>query len=65
MGNDKEVNFNKPVMIESALSAVSARPLMMTIVGWAGSQRFSMAWTGDQMGSLEWLKWHIPTFTTA
>ncbi len=48
-----------------ALSSDSARSFQWTTAGWAGSQRFSHAWTGDQYGTMEWLRWHIPTITGA
>jgi len=48
-----------------ALSSDSARTYQWTTAGWAGSQRFSHAWTGDQSSSMEWIRWHIPTITGA
>ncbi len=37
----------------------------MGIFGWGGWQRFAITWTGDQKGSLDWIKWHVPTVTGA
>ncbi len=48
-----------------AFSSDSARSFLLTTAGWAGTQRFSWAWSGEQSGSLFWLKWHIPTITGA
>ena len=45
-----------------ALSNDDARSFSWTTAGWAGTQRVSIAWTGDQYGSLSpWMRWHIPT----
>lgn len=37
--------------------------MVWTVMGWAGMQRYSVAWTGDQSGSMDYVRWHIPTFT--
>jgi len=41
----------------------SARPFIITLDGWAGSQRYAGIWTGDQRGG-EWsyINFEIPTY---
>jgi alpha-glucosidase len=38
-----------------------ARGFIWSVCGWAGTQRNSVVWTGDQKGSWEYIRWHIPT----
>lgn len=38
-----------------------ARGFVWSVCGWAGSHRHSVLWTGDQSGSWNYIKWHIPT----
>lgn len=39
------------------------RPNIITLDGWAGTQRFGGIWTGDQTGgNWEYIRFHIPTF---
>ena len=39
------------------------RPNIITLDGWAGSQRFAGIWTGDQVGgNWEYIRFHVPTF---
>ena len=39
------------------------RPNIISLDGWAGSQRFNSVWTGDQTGgNWEYIRFHIPTF---
>jgi len=40
----------------------NARPFFITVDGWAGTQRYSAVWTGDQTGNWEYIRFHIPTF---
>ncbi len=43
-----------------------ARPFFITVDGWAGTQRYSTVWTGDQTGgNWEYIRFHIPTFIGA
>ena len=37
------------------------RGVLWVTLGWAGSQRYTIMWTGDNSGSLDWIRWHIPT----
>jgi len=38
-----------------------ARPFIWTVMGWAGIQRYAVTWTGDQSGSWDFIRWHVPT----
>ncbi|MCD4734982.1 MAG: DUF5110 domain-containing protein, partial [Bacteroidales bacterium] len=39
------------------------RGYVWSVCGWAGTQRYSVVWSGDQSGSYEYIRFHIPTFT--
>lgn len=39
-----------------------ARRFVWTTMGWAGTHRYAIVWSGDQSGSWDYIKWHIPTF---
>lgn len=42
---------------------VGKRPNIITLDGWAGTQRYGSIWTGDQVGgNWEYIRFHIPTF---
>ncbi len=38
-----------------------ARGFIWSVMGWAGTQRYSTVWTGDQSGNWEYIRFHIPT----
>lgn len=38
------------------------RGYVWSVCGWAGTQRYSVVWSGDQSGSWEYIRFHIPTF---
>jgi hypothetical protein len=38
------------------------RGYVWSVCGWAGTQRYSIVWSGDQSGSYEYIRFHIPTF---
>lgn len=39
------------------------RPNIISLDGWAGSQRYNSVWSGDQVGGRwEYIRFHIPTF---
>lgn len=38
-----------------------ARGFIWMVCGWTGSQRNAVLWTGDQSGSWNYIRWHIPT----
>ena len=41
----------------------NARPFIISLDGWAGTQRYAGIWTGDQTGGdWEYIRYHIPTF---
>lgn len=46
---------------EGILKNSDARPFVWTVMGWAGTQRYAVTWTGDQSGSWDYIRWHIPT----
>lgn len=40
-----------------------ARPFIITLDGWAGTQRYAGIWSGDQTGGeWEYIRFHIPTY---
>ena len=40
-----------------------ARPFIISLDGWAGTQRYATVWSGDQTGgNWEYIRFHIPTF---
>lgn len=40
-----------------------ARPFIISLDGWAGTQRYATVWSGDQTGGdWEYIRFHIPTF---
>jgi alpha-glucosidase len=38
-----------------------ARGFVWSVMGWAGTQRYSTVWSGDQKGNWEYIRFHIPT----
>jgi alpha-glucosidase (family GH31 glycosyl hydrolase) len=38
------------------------RATVVTVEGWAGTQRCGIPWSGDQSGSWEYIRWQIPTY---
>lgn len=41
----------------------NARPFIITLDGWAGTQRYAGVWSGDQTGGeWEYIRFHIPTY---
>ncbi|MDY3062817.1 MAG: glycoside hydrolase family 31 protein, partial [Bacteroidaceae bacterium] len=41
----------------------NARPFIITLDGWAGTQRYGGVWSGDQTGGKwEYIRFHIPTY---
>jgi len=44
----------------------NARPFIITLDGWAGTQRYGTIWSGDQTGGKwEYIRFHIPTYIGA
>ena len=43
-----------------------ARPFIISLDGWAGTQRYAGIWTGDQTGGeWEYIRFHLPTYIGA
>ena len=41
----------------------NCRPFIISLDGWAGTQRYATIWTGDQSGGeWEYIRFHIPTY---
>lgn len=41
----------------------NARPFIISLDGWAGTQRYAGIWSGDQTGGMwEYIRFHIPTY---
>ena len=38
------------------------RATVMTVEGWAGTQRCGAMWSGDQSGTWDYIRWQIPTY---
>ena len=48
---------------ETVTTGVNTRPNLITLDGWAGTQRYGSIWTGDQTGgNWEYIRFHIPTY---
>lgn len=44
-------------------TSVGERPNIVTVCGWAGTQRYAAVWTGDQYGAdWEYIRFYIPTY---
>ncbi len=41
------------------------RGYVWSVCGWAGTQRYSTVWSGDQSGNWEYIRFHIPTYIGA
>ncbi len=39
----------------------NARGFVWMVCGWTGSHRNAVLWTGDQSGTWDYIRWHIPT----
>lgn len=46
---------------DGILNNSDSRPFIWTVMGWAGTQRYAVAWTGDQSASWDYIRWHVPT----
>ncbi|MFC5459082.1 TIM-barrel domain-containing protein [Massilia niabensis] len=46
---------------DGILNNSDSRPFIWTVMGWGGTQRYAVAWTGDQSASWDYIRWHIPT----
>lgn len=63
IGEGYTFGVNATASAARELQAVNARPAIVTLDGWAGSQRNALIWSGDQSGS-NWrnIKSHIGTY---
>ncbi|MES2456106.1 MAG: TIM-barrel domain-containing protein [Bacteroidota bacterium] len=44
----------------------NSRPFIISLDGWAGTQRYAGVWSGDQTGGVwEYIRFHIPTYLGA
>ncbi|MDR3060659.1 MAG: DUF5110 domain-containing protein [Dysgonamonadaceae bacterium] len=44
----------------------NSRPFIISLDGWAGTQRYAGVWSGDQTGGVwEYIRFHIPTYIGA
>lgn len=41
------------------------RGFVWSVCGWAGTQRYSTVWSGDQVGDWNYIRYHIPTLAGA
>jgi alpha-glucosidase (family GH31 glycosyl hydrolase) len=46
---------------DGILNNSDSRPFIWTVMGWAGTQRYAVTWTGDQSASWDYIRWHVPT----
>ncbi|MDL2353757.1 MAG: glycoside hydrolase family 31 protein [Pseudomonadota bacterium] len=46
---------------DGILNNSDSRPFIWTVMGWAGTQRYAVTWTGDQSSSWDYIRWHVPT----
>ncbi|SCA96807.1 Uncharacterized protein BWINRA5_00124 [Bacillus mycoides] len=52
--------------IQKAENSGGARPFVISLDGWAGTQRYATLWSGDQYGgNWEYIRMHIPTYIGA
>jgi alpha-glucosidase (family GH31 glycosyl hydrolase) len=52
--------------IEKQENSGGARPFVISLDGWAGTQRYATLWSGDQYGGeWEYIRMHIPTYIGA
>ena len=52
--------------IEKEENSGGARPFVVSLNGWAGTQRYAGLWSGDQYGgNWEYIRMHIPTYIGA
>ena len=48
-----------------AKGTYSERGYVWSVCGWAGTQRYSAVWSGDQSGNWEYIRFNIPTYIGA
>ncbi|WP_251622465.1 TIM-barrel domain-containing protein [Odoribacter lunatus] len=50
---------------EGIQNNTNERGFVWSVCGWAGTQRYSTVWSGDQVGDFDYIRYHIPTVTGA
>lgn len=50
---------------EGIQNNTNERGFVWSVCGWAGTQRYSTVWSGDQMSNWDYIRYHIPTITGA
>lgn len=50
---------------EGITSNTNERGFIWSVCGWAGTQRYSTIWSGDQVSNWDYIRYHIPTVTGA
>ena len=55
--------FSQQTGYNTVSTLADFRPNIISLDGWAGTQRFTSVWTGDQYGgNWEYIRFHIPTY---
>lgn len=63
VGNGYSFGLNGIKKAYDIITATGDRPNIVTLDGWAGTQRYGGIWTGDQSGgNWEYIRFHIPTY---
>lgn len=50
---------------EGIQNNTNERGFVWAVCGWAGTQRYSTVWSGDQVSNWDYIRYHIPTITGA
>jgi len=50
---------------EGIQNNTNERGFVWSVCGWAGTQRYSTIWSGDQVSNWDYIRYHIPTVTGA
>lgn len=50
---------------EGIRNNTNERGFVWSVCGWAGTQRYSTVWSGDQVSNWDYIRYHIPTITGA
>lgn len=50
---------------EGIQNNTNERGFVWSVCGWAGTQRYSTVWSGDQVGNFDYIRYHIPTIVGA
>ena len=50
---------------EGIINNTNERGFIWSVCGWAGTQRYSTVWSGDQVSNWDYIRYHIPTVTGA